>query len=126
RGRNRTDLDQGRVKGAEIGSEVSGGLEEDSPGCEDDEHAEHANGEGGVEPVRELAVRVPHRSCMLSERHREALSNYFVTENSSGGSNPPEHAVRMRCHAGVVAAFRATLTVTRLRAVTNSKTMAPR
>src|SRR5437870_915800 len=77
RGRNRTELDQGRVKGTEIGSEVSGGLEEDSPGCEDDEQAKHANDEGGVEPVRELAVRVPHRSCMLGERHREALSNYF-------------------------------------------------
>src|SRR5437762_3579003 len=126
RGRNRTELDQGRVKGAEIGSEVSGGLEEDSPGCEDDEQAKHANDEGWVEPVRELAVWVPPRSCMLSERHGEALSNYFGKENNSGGSNPPELAVRMRCHAGVVAAFRATLTVTRLRAVTNSKTMAPR
>src|SRR5438552_19015043 len=124
--RDGCEVDQWRVERAEIGSETAGGLEEDDPGGKDDEQAECADDEGGVEPVGEGAVRVPDRSCMLGERHREALSNYLARRNNSGGAVPPELAVRTRCHAGVVAAFIATLTVTRLRAVTNSKTMAPR
>src|SRR5947209_543285 len=69
--RDGSEADQRRVEGAEVGSETAGGLEEDDPGRKDAEQAESDDDERRVEPVGKGAVRIPNRTCLLGERHRE-------------------------------------------------------